>query len=1283
MKKALIATFLTVFSVLLSYGTNDHSYSAVSTNDNQPSLGTILNEDGSIKTSNDISGSYNPHGYQLISKPGEAPRFAPVNPPSMKMAGDEFWENLFTINSIDNNEVYAIAVAGNIVYIGGSFTNAGGDPNANYIAKWDGTKWASLGGVSPNGNVYAIAINGTAVYAGGFFSTIGGVSVSNFAKWDGASWSAMCTVTGGAVKSIATDGSNVYIGGIFTGVDGILNTNHIAKWNGFAWTALGTGANDEVDAIVYGGPGIMYVGGNFTSAGGVLNTNHIAKWDGTWSSLGIGMNSAVETIAIKGLDVYAGGFFSLAGGVSSNSIAKWNGSTWSAIPGVSGGAVYSIKVIGTDVFAGGTFTSAGGVPNTSYIAKWDGTSWFALGSGLNNDVRAIDTIGTGIFAGGLFTNAGGNINGDRFAKWDQTIWQDYSTGINNTVSAIAVDGNNIYVGGYFLKAGGIVGANYIAKWDGMSWNAMGTGTNNTVVAIKIIGSNVFVGGSFTSAGGVPNTSYIARWDGSSWHSLGGVGLNNTVFTFEAIGLDLYIGGSFTSAGGILNANYIVKWNNGTWAALGSGTGLDSYVMTLKASGTNLYAGGSFTSADGNFNASKIARWDGTSWNALGTGLYYQGFPGPEISVNAIEVKGNEVYAGGNFNSVYGNPNFNYIAKWNGSSWDSLGISPSSSVYSICLKGNALYVGGMFTSAGGNSNATHIAKWENNSWSNLGSGINGTSGTIVNVIAADSNFLYTGGVYTKAGDKFAINFARYGALPSITFQPLPLARCVGTSASFSVHTNGSVQKTFQWKFNGSNIPLANDSTLIFSPVGIGNQGYYSCLVSNPCGSSTSDSVYLTVNSNPVPNIGIDTSFCFGDSVYITTVLSYSGYSWSTGSANSGIFAHTPGAYYVSVTDGLGCSGLSNTINVIEHPLPNVSVTAGLNPICLNSSTQLTASGAIGYDWLPSTGLDTTIGNIVTANPTSSTNYTVTGTDVNGCRNTASILLNILTPYENEIICEVNVDTTTGKNLVIWEKTPNVGIEYYIIYKESISGGVYNPVDTIPYDSLSVYEDMGSNAMVRSDRYKISILDTCGNESVQSPAHKTLHLTVNQGMGGAINLIWENYEGFVFGSYYIYRGLTPLTILPIDTIPNTITTYTDPTPPIGYNYYLIVIAKTDSCVASSSAKDQTQTYNTSVSNMEEYQVLGVEENQSSLFSLNAFPNPFNNSISISYKLLENTQVKIEIYNVLQEKVADVINTTQGQGNYKIEFMNDQNKLSTGVYYIRALFNNSPVMMKVIKL
>lgn len=56
---------------------------------------------------------------------------------------------------------------------------------ANNIAVWNGRRWAALGN-GFDGQVYAIAIHGTDVYVGGEFTQAGSVPALNVARWDGS-----------------------------------------------------------------------------------------------------------------------------------------------------------------------------------------------------------------------------------------------------------------------------------------------------------------------------------------------------------------------------------------------------------------------------------------------------------------------------------------------------------------------------------------------------------------------------------------------------------------------------------------------------------------------------------------------------------------------------------------------------------------------------------------------------------------------------------------------------------------------------------------------------------------------------------------------------------------------------------------------------------------------------------------------------------------------------------------------------------------------------------------
>jgi hypothetical protein len=73
-------------------------------------------------------------------------------------------------------------------------------------------------------------------------------------------------------------------------------------------------------------------------------------------------------------------------------------------------------------------------------------------------------------------------------------------------------------------------------------------------------------------------------------------------------------------------------------------------------------------------------------------------------------------------------------------------------------------------------------------------------------------------------------------------------------------------------------------------------------------------------------------------------------------------------------------------------PNTTVTPSSATICGGNSATLTANGADSYAWAPPTGLNTTTGPLVTANPTATTTYTVTGT-FNGCSSTQVVTVTV--------------------------------------------------------------------------------------------------------------------------------------------------------------------------------------------------------------------------------------------------------------------------------------------------
>lgn len=166
-----------------------------------------------------------------------------------------------------------------------------------------------------------------------------------------------------------------------------------------------------------------------------------------------------------------------------------------------------------------------------------------------------------------------------------------------------------------------------------------------------------------------------------------------------------------------------------------------------------------------------------------------------------------------------------------------------------------------------------------------------------------------------------------------------------------------------------------------------------------GNSCSDTDQVVVNVNPLPTIsaGTDKTICVGFSTTLTATGGTS-YSWSPATGLSCTNCASPTAspattttYIVTGTDANGCSNTDTiVVNVNAQPV----VSGGSNQtICTGNSTPLTATGATSYSWSPATGLSCTNCANPTASPTTTTTYTVIGTDVNGCKDTATVTVTV--------------------------------------------------------------------------------------------------------------------------------------------------------------------------------------------------------------------------------------------------------------------------------------------------
>lgn len=223
----------------------------------------------------------------------------------------------------------------------------------------------------------------------------------------------------------------------------------------------------------------------------------------------------------------------------------------------------------------------------------------------------------------------------------------------------------------------------------------------------------------------------------------------------------------------------------------------------------------------------------------------------------------------------------------------------------------------------------------------------------------------------------------GGTLEIQTQPIDQSACEGDSVEFTVvATAGTGTLTYQWTrdgveelIDGGNISGATSDTLTLDPVDAGDERTYEVTVSDDADMVTSDSAELTVNTE-VPTItsqptdqtviegGIATFSVTASDVCLTC------YQWRmNGTDLLGAVTGTltiPGAdsldagdYDVEVTDGNGCSAVSDTVTltVDTEPTPDDGVTIESHPasqtVCEEDGVTLsvTASGAadLTFQW----------------------------------------------------------------------------------------------------------------------------------------------------------------------------------------------------------------------------------------------------------------------------------------------------------------------------------------------
>lgn len=275
-------------------------------------------------------------------------------------------------------------------------------------------------------------------------------------------------------------------------------------------------------------------------------------------------------------------------------------------------------------------------------------------------------------------------------------------------------------------------------------------------------------------------------------------------------------------------------------------------------------------------------------------------------------------------------------------------------------------------------------------------------------------------------------------------------CLGASTNLSI-TADAYSTIYTWTVpSGLTLNSGQNTTGInITGTVAGTYMVYVMGVNVPCSlNGPMDSIAVTVNALPTIAATAGAAVCVGGSVQLDATGG-TVYDWQPGSLTGTPVTVSPSStttYTLTGTDANGCTNSATTTAVINQ-LPTVTTNTSAIAVCNGDMVTLFGQGASSYTWTGG------ITDNVPFSATTTTTYTVTGTDANGCNDTATAIVTVnplpnigATALPSTTVCAGDTVVATGSGAVSYVWT----------------GGVVDGVPFVPPTGVTSYTCTGTDA-----------------------------------------------------------------------------------------------------------------------------------------------------------------------------------------------------------------------------